>query len=438
VGFLTYPDSGGEGYERVEAGPLPDRVYARVDRFEPADLEGKAGSLLLDCVDADWFDEVGREVRWLADPDLADEVDRRISVIELEIHRDGRFYSPWRRRVGSWVELRLGSGGDDVLHYPNLFLPPVSRALSTLSHLPGALENDLRAKTGLRLLRDADPEALTQAIDDAGRVDAAAVYDVGQGGCSALLRDGLPRLYFDFGGAALSSTKTFPEALTRFCFSRSPPVVLSHWDWDHWSSARRDPRALERTWIVPRHDNQLGPVNTRFLGDLLAKGRVLVWPAGLPSARVGQVTISACTGPAGRHNDSGLAMTVAAPEGRGDGRMLFPGDAGYRFVPGSKAAFTSVVVPHHGGVADSSWVAGSDGAEAGRLVYSYGAGNFYRHPFSDVERAHKAAWPWRRTRHTALRGPEGLGHVHLYWDPGDAAATPRCNGRHCDLGCRQR
>lgn len=434
MSFLDYP--GGED-EYVEDAPLPDRVYARVDRFESPQEKGRAGSLLLDCVDADWFDQVGTEIHSLAEPRLAGEAGRRISVVELEVGPiESLPLRNWKELEGAWLELLLGFGGNEAQHYANLFLPPLPRSLQTLDGLPEATEEILREKTSLEFLDDADPGDIEAVLSLGGDADAAAVYDVGQGACNALLRGGAPALYFDFGGGALQNTKTFPEALRRFCMTQLPPVVLSHWDWDHWSSARRWPEAMARTWIVPRHDNSLGPVHTRFLGDLLAVGKVLVWPDGLPEMTVGRVTLARCTGSVGNRNDSGLAMTLGTPPGQEGGPMLFPGDAGYQHVPGADSTFTSVVVPHHGGQTRSTWVPSSDGLDTGRLVYSYGAGNSYLHPLTEVQRAHKPTW--RQRLHTPLRGPEGLGHVHLCWDAGSRDAEPPCRGRDCDLTCRQR
>jgi hypothetical protein len=66
----------------------PPRVYARVDTIEPGEPErpGHAHEdpewpfhgrrvLLLDSVDADWFDARGEQIRSLADPKVADEAD---------------------------------------------------------------------------------------------------------------------------------------------------------------------------------------------------------------------------------------------------------------------------------------------------------------------------------------------------------------------------
>ena len=57
----------------------PRRAYARLDHFDPYEADG--GRVAYDCIDADWFDEVGREIRWLGDPAIA-EIGELISIVE--------------------------------------------------------------------------------------------------------------------------------------------------------------------------------------------------------------------------------------------------------------------------------------------------------------------------------------------------------------------
>lgn len=412
------------------AGGLPGRVYARVDRTEAREDGG--ARVLYESIDADWFDEVGEGIRWLGDGEIAAEVDERISVLEEERSR-GELDEGLE---GTWAEFAFGSDGREIEQYMNLFAAPLTRNVDHTRTLDAATERVLVDKVGLQHLPDGDPAEIERLLALAERPEAAAVYDVGQGSSNALLRGGFPRLYFDLGGGALRDTRTFPQAFTRFCATEGPPILLSHWDWDHWSSARRDPRMLERVWIVPRHDDQIGAVHTRFLGELHARGSVIVWPRDLPSISVDGLTVWQCTGRAKDHNDSGLALIAEADPSHEGSRMLFPGDASYRFVPEADGEFTSVVIPHHGGRTRKGDIPASDGSDPGRLVFSYGAGNSFWHPFADVGREH--AKIWKKRLHTAARGPRGLGHVHLYWNETDPAASPPCFESECSLGCGQR
>lgn len=65
----------------------PGRVYARIDRVEPA---GESKRLvLLDSLDADWFDTEGRGFASLTGAEAAEVVDRRVSVIEARVGHEG-------------------------------------------------------------------------------------------------------------------------------------------------------------------------------------------------------------------------------------------------------------------------------------------------------------------------------------------------------------
>ena len=168
------------------------------------------------------------------------------------------------------------------------------------------------------------------------------IYDVGQGSCAGLLVSGSPRLYVDFGGGVLGNARTFPPALTSFCFAADPVIVLSHWDWDHWSSAYRDPRALAKTWIVPRQ-SPVGHVHRAFMLDVPENGgRLVVWPRGGRLDR-NALRIEACTG--STRNGSGLALVVHPPEGRPGNSILLPGDADLANIPSVQARtpFDSIV-----------------------------------------------------------------------------------------------
>jgi hypothetical protein len=430
MGFLDHYPKRDVPHDREMDGEPSRRVYARVDRVD-VDADSR-GVLLLDSVDADWLDQVGDEIAWLGDSSLSHDAGRRISVVEAPVEPDEDVCRP----EGSWWELSFEGSAFEVSHYLNLFAPPLERQIDRPRPLGRAEVELVERVTGLDACPDASAARIQEVLSIGRPVDAVAVYDVGQGACNALLHDGVPLLYFDAGGAALRDTWTFPNALQSFCTSFHPPVVLSHWDWDHWSSARRDRALMHRPWIVPRHDGSLGPVHTRFLGELIEAGEVLVWPSGLSSLGVGGLTVSLCTGSPRDRNNSGLAMALDGPQGEEEKRMLFPGDSAYQFVRGSRGDFTSVVVPHHGGRTRSRWLPGCDGAPCGRLVYSYGLNNSYGHPFADVEEDHAATW--KTALHTAHRGAGGLGHVHLYWSTRSPDADPPCGGTECDLTCQQR
>jgi hypothetical protein len=451
VSFLRYQG------EEPDVGKPPPRVYARLDHVARVAEDAAspfAGDevALLDSVDANWFDGAQPERKSsLADRDTVEEADLNVSILEVRT-RDlqGALGTLGSLPDTMWIEVNLQSEhavGASVLHYMNLFAAPIDRTLRHARWVGPALDRELADKTSMNDLLDSERDELDVILGSVRAPEALAVYDVGQGNCSAALDGQAPTLYFDFGGGALGNRRTFPAALTEFCFTNSPPVVLSHWDWDHWSSANRDSRAYAQTWIVPRQGiNGLGPVHRTFLARLLQNGVVRVWPTGLPSLRVGEYELLRCCGPASSRNDSGLALVVSRTIGGTSRRMLLPGDCGYGHVPTADTGrFTSLVASHHGGRTGTSVMPQPDGTRSGRLVYSYGQGNSYGHPFASVREDHMNAG-WRTALETsarcssrsALPTAPALGHVHLYWDPGVDDANPGCGGRQCQLACHQR
>jgi hypothetical protein len=413
MSFLAY--RGSEEYFDVE---LPSRVFAFVDRLEPE-------FALLDSLDADWL-EGNRRTPWLGASEVSEDVERRLSALEVPTDTLEKL------QECDWLEVNLDDepGGVRVDQYFNLFEGPRERRVTSITPTTSEMTNLLARVSGLDAITDASAEDVIGELQSLlyREVSAAAVYDVGQGGCNALISDErLPLLYFDFGGGVQANRSTYALADRAFCFTVDPPVVLSHWDWDHWSSAQRDPRAHDVTWIAPRQP--IGPANARFAGKLK---HLLLW-AGHEPLRLGPVLLEHCSGASRNRNESGIAMLLHDPDS--DGRMLFPGDAGYANVPSATGTFTSIVLPHHGGATGGGTVVDPDGSAHGRLVCSAGPCNSYGHPSPSVMRAHKA---WTKRRCTMDRRNDGLGHVHLYWSEATPAIVTPCGGSGCQLESHQR
>lgn len=435
--------------ERLDRKP-PNRVYARVDRIEPQErghtpepgtnepeewrlrLQDAAAVVALDSVDAEWFDRLETDARF-SNPKLVDEADWHVLVVFALVEDLPRV------REGDWLELILEDAGAPLVPvFLNLYAAPEWRTLVAARTVLPDRERELIDKTSMDDVHDADEREIYDVLDAVPAPDAAGVYDVGQGSCNAALAGSLPVLYFDFGGGVLRDLRTFPAVLQAFCLTASPPIVLSHWDWDHWSSANRHPPAYHQTWIVPRQGGSLGAVHLTFLGRLLQWARaLLVWPPGLPSVAAGAYELLRCTGPPSSRNDSGLALVVERVFDGMAARLLCPGDAGYQRIPGGLGSFTHVVVPHHGGQTHAKAVPTPDGRTCGRLVYSYGPGNSHRHPSSAVRSLHDGHWAPRKQLQTEDRNPD-LGHVHVYWDDAAPDAHPPCGGTGCQLTCHQR
>lgn len=462
----------------------PDRLYATLDQVEMIETDQYA--VLFSGVDAAWFDSPAtdglRQGLPLSRDDYAS-LFRAMPIYLLEIVLNGitlrAFLRPQdqilttdtNQAAGTtaplsdamlaelerlWFRIDLGGAEDDVPAqlYRNLF----AAADDIPVHSIGQAEQDVAARLDKTDPLTGEPDATEAQIksalsDISGQADIAhiVVYDVGQGAANGLVApDGTVALYGDFGGGCAANTATFPASqLAQFCFCRDPkpPIVLSHWDHDHWSSAGRDTRAHARTWLAPRQTakgTKRGFHHASLVTAILGKGQLLLWPAASVSITVGQITIHQCTGAS--RNSSGLAVTVADPGSPRTEPALLPADAGYADLPSSvPASFALIACPHHGGRSNSPTVPLAPGPAYQRLAYSYGPGNTYGHPRTPIRRKHdKAGWRDPQLRcmapghvlNTADRACKGLGHIGFDWNAGGIPAGLPC-GTQCQLEIKQ-
>lgn len=205
-----------------------------------------------------------------------------------------------------------------------------------------------------------------------------AIYKVGQGNCTSLCSTSFsaPIVYFDFGGGCYYNAHTYPTG-QRFCFSNSPPIVLSHWDNDHWSSAlrNRSPQAKEYPWIVP--DQPLSATQLQFAAELALLGNLHVWPRNLDKIETNYGVFFYCNGSS--KNDSGLGFLYLRQSE--NFRTLLPGDAEYKYIDEDfKHSLSSIIASHHGGNRSFDPPPIPANTENTCVVYSYGLNNSYNHP----------------------------------------------------------
>jgi beta-lactamase superfamily II metal-dependent hydrolase len=242
----------------------------------------------------------------------------------------------------------------------------------------------------------ADPLAAVNGI--AG----VRVMDVGQGDAIALLDLSLtPVLWIDYGGRESSPFKQFSGKKKIAEIDKVLPagpgvtVMLTHWDEDHWNSAKDDTAVEGADWIVPRQFTSPRAVrrSARF-----QKARCV------PEALVGQLqTFRALNGDAlqweklkrfdsnATHEDcnrTGLAFSIVRA-GTGEG-ILLPGDAPLNAVRhyarfDAKFRLRGLVAPHHG--AGTHWPKTeallrfwNAPGEVQDVVFSCGMPNSYQHP----------------------------------------------------------
>lgn len=420
---------------------IPRRVLAL---FDQADDE----RLYFEALDADWFEQMREPPNELS---AWGEIGRKAPLAILEIRA-----AAYARKVGdpdepaetddddesprNWVEVGLAPGGGDGVVYPGLFAEGVPIGLEYVKPVSAAAASTLEALFDLTPYEASGPTITSRLNTLRHPVEWVAVYDVGQGSANALCDvQGFPMMYFDMGGGVLANTSTFPAAFTNFCFTQDPSVVMSHWDWDHWSMAARFPDAVTRPWLVP--NQKLGAVHGTFAASILGAGTLLVWPKGLRGLSLGQARVEKCIGSSGR-NHSGLALLVDGPGG--EPPIMLTGDARYTAIPSGVATYHAVVVPHHGADMKNRSVPPSTGDPASRAAYSYGPANSFSHPRQCTFDRHVAqGWPHRCNgparavdRHTADLRP-ALGHIGLSWSARASLPHQPCGGNYCSLQLAQ-
>jgi beta-lactamase superfamily II metal-dependent hydrolase len=322
----------------------------------------------------------------------------------------------------AWLHIEMSpSSSGNVEQYPTLISEPTTAALSDVRIVPPTRMEQLKQAFSF----DSFPRSseiqirgLLERLGDQRRWVAA--FDVGQGACNALVSDDGPDLYFDFGGGVLGNRQTFPKTLERICTTKNPVVILSHWDWDHWSSLERFPEAFGLKWLVPDQKIDNRPTHLQVAAKLAHRGNLFVWSRAIPPLTIGDLELALCNGRV--RNDSGIAVAYRCRTGE---RALLPGDARYGVVPiGLTADLSSVVVPHHGAKCAERHVP-KPSAPPRKSVFSYGAGNTYGHASAQCRTAHSNAG-WNSLVDTAACNSEPRGGVIVAGQPNAHLNTTVC------------
>lgn len=397
----------------------PKRAFARFDQSEPVDLaEAEEAVVAFEAVDLDWliaspdFERPGFEMRWRdywrhlperTKPDRNPFEHTPIYRFEISTKRGEQFFQEVEKYQFEprWKMFEQSpDGAFQVDVFGGLFTGPLAASYN-VAEVPSDIQQRLDIAFDMQTWPTAEDGSIADALRSATAADYLAVYDIGQGSANGLLDSArIPRLYFDLGCGVYRNAHTTPTPL-RYCWSADPPIVLSHWDADHWAGANKDTNALTRTWIAPRQT--IGPVHSGFANAIIqAGGSILIWgSAGPATVTMGgsqrPMSISKCTGH-GR-NGSGLAVTV---EDKHTNRSwLLTGDAGYHELPQPLPAnLSAVVVPHHGADMGPKGQPPSplSSAKYLRLLYSFGDGNKHgrtsvQHPTRNaVNRHQQSGW----------------------------------------------
>lgn len=377
---------------------------------------------------------------------------------------------------GGWVRIVVDSRRNEemipaevVMFGDNAELPQV--AIAHIEKLSLTEENLLRPEAMLYGKTRSYPGFISGVLDIPLREVSplklsVAVYDVGQGNCNAIVDIyEHPLIYFDLGWSPNFHAKSRPHRQPDFfaCEKHAtPPVVLSHWDMDHWCHAIANSsynpgslttkhewkkEALQRFWIArapQTEEHKLGPLTQSFYRALerteLLPGlsAVLLWPDEIKRIPFSAGWLEACQ-PTSRmpndRNNSGIAMFVR-PNPKGPA-ILLTGDADFPCIPSVASRkgvpLAGLVAPHHGARITSGMVPRSKKGSPARLVMSVGAGNSYGHPKQDAINAYQAkGWLASRTqdRFDCTRTSEIHQHGNTLLKFNNSFADPQC-GCHC-------
>lgn len=451
--------------------PVPPRVYARVESVELG--EDDDVQIHLDCMSVRSAEPflIAQQVQWAelwretilrrgAQEFLAWFNELELLHVELRLPLD--YVVEFGALPGRWLELNLGRRSSRTLPavaYTGLFA--VGQAISIVSSgkPDDMVLSQLNAAFSMDSWTETDPNALDTWLHPvhARRWHA---FDVGQGSANGLAGSGPITLFHDLGCGSYANAKSAPVGLT-ICHSSPAPIVLSHWDTDHWAGAIRfapdhDPSAfLNRTWIVPT-DKTIGPRHFTFAANILrAGGSLVVLPPGSWRSRWYLLndcrTMRLIRGSGSDRNGSGVAIEVRDREVHR--RWLLTGDVDYQFLkPHLARSYVAMSVPHHGAAPKchlSEIPRPTYPRGYARLVYSFGQDNTYRHPKPQCIVAHRGrGWnhgywlvhpratviPKGRVLATACNapGPSHVGSALIGWVKAPPTMSPPPCGNRCN------
>jgi hypothetical protein len=434
---------------------FPKVAYGRLDQTEPLVPAGASEAMFaFDVVDANWgefgpsaqFDlsnapriatqqeQYWRRLFGKLGPGLPPDPYDSAPIYRIEVTSlpgDPYFDFLTQIKETDWVRIeldRIGSFEVDV--YGGLFAAPVQAHLQKIT-IETASMSALTVAFDMVTWPNAAETDIRSVLNGLSRLDYLVAYDIGQGSANGLSDvHETAQLFFDLGCGVYGNRKTRPVPL-RFCWRAAPPIVLSHWDSDHWAGETSDPAAAGRTWIAPRQT--IGPTHTAFAARILsAGGTIHIWGAAPSTITVhlasGQeLDLGRCSGSS--RNGSGISCAVKdSVASRG---WLLTGDAGYHELnqPGLPSELRAVVVPHHGADMGTSSTPPTPPTGYTRLLYSFGPGNTHG-------RTHAQHPTW-----VGVNAHISRGWKHNHWLPatpatcvagGDVLATASHPGTHLD------
>lgn len=389
------------------------------------------GSFEFDCIDADYADGVEGAI----ESAFNESITKPFAIVRIVTTR--RRFEEVAGGVGvpgNWFELEIGPEPSAISlptwHaqlQPNGF-PAHSRGVTrNMTYLgPGEGEGHRPRSVGAAVTKQTavssaiiaacvlPPSAdaakkITKVLSTVNGVSSLLVRDVGQASFSSLRnKHGKALLHYDVGFPISFNGHTAPEIFD-LDTSEKPPIILSHWDWDHLHAAFLHRHLMDCVWIVP--DQKLGPGAARLARILAAKGGLLIQRAGtkvgFPSGEIAHAN-----GPQTSANDAGLTARATLASGCS---ALLTGDADYIFLTHRTIGpVNHLVATHHGArFASGSAAIPAPVAGSGTLLLSYGSRNRYRHPHPDALQLHTDAG-WTNQISTARKGMRKRGDLLVF------------------------
>lgn len=483
----------------------PSRGYGLIDQVE-LDAESDVVVYWIDVIDREWLEAEGEQDHRFSLRDVDQTIMawsrfhakgmydgmpdpfKKAPLFRLEVHvpAGGPLHEaiPLPRPQGpddvesiadterQWIEVEIDphSVQPNALAYSGLFVEPIQ--VEVRGKLPGWKVSEALSRIfSLSHLPTIDTAGLECFLGQYAAAEQLAVYDVGQGNANALLRRNYypPSIYFDLGAGVYKNHPTRPATM-RFCFSSNQPVILSHWDMDHWAGAcaanyPAGHSPIDSTWIVPLQ--VVSPIHVAFAyGVATGGGKVLVYnpvPTTVGTAvldAVTQIRFSRGTGP--DKNGSGIVLVVERDISPTDRRSwLLTGDCDYGYFLRHMLPATPVaaLVPHHGAKAHTTTAPPTPVAgDYRRLAYSFGPGNRngrtnVQHPTAITVTAHQAAgwqqihwtaapygnpFPGADTRTTSEHAPgTRRGGVKIGWTEAPILTAAPCSNANCNAVLNQ-
>lgn len=311
----------------------------------------------------------------------------------------------FQSQTSDWISLfftetnRRNTQDLSVQVYRGLFADPVSVSINGVTNVPDIIKNFLKTIFSTHGCQSFYKTNILKILTTS-KASWLASYDVGQGSATALLSDFLqPTMYYDIGSGVYRNAKTRSHGLI-LCHCNYIPILLSHWDTDHWAGAisyapASDPKFfLRQTWIAP-FDNTIGPKHILFIKAILSSGgKVFLYRGKKTLGPIKQADgriLTLLKGSGSDRNSSGIAVLVHDHVAKLN--WLLTGDVEYQYLfSGSPPdPIVGMTVPHHGASLSSpKSIPPSPHLNYQRLIYSFGPGNSYAHPKTDCIKSHIA------------------------------------------------